>query len=321
MIEKIKILLEALPEKDTFKIESIDGYKDYFIVVDSHGNICFFINPEKPLKSKVPAISSDGININIRYNINCDILIDNKIVSEKLTVLILKNNDEQYINQFSENCIKLCEKLGDNPNFEELVIYINVLRELFSKPRKKKDITELGLWGELLLIYNSNKKSQVIDSWHLSAGEIYDFNNGNNIIEVKTTLQPLRVHKISHKQITSIKRNNGSLCSIMTSNITEGLSVMDLVEKIKSEVESSVQFKFEEKLIELAGEGYVNFSKKYDLNQGLKNLEFYNYDIIPSINSREIQNEIFDLKFSLNIEEIENKKPEDFNELESIIFN
>ena len=81
MIEKIKILLETLPEKDTFKVESIGGHKDYFIGVDSHGNICFFINPEKPLKSKVPAISSDGININIRYNINCDILIDNKIVS------------------------------------------------------------------------------------------------------------------------------------------------------------------------------------------------------------------------------------------------
>ena len=74
-------------------------------------------------------------------------------------------------------------------------------------------------------------------------------------------------------------------------------------------------------MIELAGEGYVNFTKKYDLNQGLKNLEFYNHDNIPCINSDEIPNEIFDIKFSLNIEEIENKKSEDFNDLESTIFN
>ena len=184
MIEKINTLLKELPVKDTFKVESIDGYTSYFVGVDCDGNICFFINPIKPLKSKVPAISSDGININIRYNINCDISIDDKMISEKLTVLILKNNDEQFINQFSENCIKLCENLGDNPNFEELVIYINILRELFSKPRKKKNITELGLWGELLLIYNSSNKQKVINSWHLSAGEIFDFNDGNNIIEV-----------------------------------------------------------------------------------------------------------------------------------------
>ena len=321
MIEKIKFLLQNLPDQGTFKVESIKGYESYFIGVDCEENICFFINPEKPLKSKIPAISSDGININIRYNINCDISIDNNLISEKLTVLILKNSEELFVDKFAENCIKLCEKLGDKPNFEQLVIYINVLRELFSKFRVKKDITELGLWGELFIIYNSSNIPKVIDSWHLSAGEIFDYNDGNNIIEVKTTLQPLRIHKISQKQITSIKRNHGSLCSIMTSNITDGVSVNGLVDNIKSKIESSIQLKFVEKLIDLAGEGYVNFSKKFDINQAVKNLKFYNYNIIPYINSKEIPSQIYDVKFNLNIEEVDSKKNENFNSLESIIFN
>ena len=146
MIEKIKILLETLPEKDTFKVESIDGYKNYFIGVDSHGNICFFINPEKPLKSKVPAISSNGININIRYNINCDILIDNKIVSEKLTVLILINNDEQYINQFSENCIKVWASLSVCECVSSSKIFYKFLSHLRSRTRTARTLLRLSFF-------------------------------------------------------------------------------------------------------------------------------------------------------------------------------
>ena len=114
--------------------------------------------------------------------------------------------------------------MGDNPNFEELVIYINVLRELFSKPRKKKDITELGLWGELLLIYNSNKNLFTQDFKKISYVELFP----NNLTGQKEYSEAYfkKIDEIENGVLDGIKMNDFVKEYSLSLKIIESVNVL-----------------------------------------------------------------------------------------------
>ena len=72
---------------------------------------------------------------------------------------------------------------------KDLKIEIEKLINLFTKFSKPALKTIQGLWAELLIIEQSKNPDYLIQSWHSSTTDKYDFNDGIDKIEVKSTFK------------------------------------------------------------------------------------------------------------------------------------
>ena len=140
-----------------------------------------------------------------------------------------------------------------------------------SQPTK----TEIGLWGELLTIYFSNSKESLINSWHVSGKEIFDFNFESLKIEVKTTKKTNRIHSLKHTQFIKLKKLDGVILSYLVMQSDNGKSCIELSDLILNQLDSNNREKFTEKLLECVGNNLENFNNRFDINYSRANIEAY----------------------------------------------
>lgn len=325
MIKTLEKLLKNPPYDDSWIGEEIQAYNKYYLCVDKKKSIYFCIVPSKIEEAISIANSTRGVFTVFRFGFNKTITINGKAVSKEITFIQLINpiQSPRFTERFTEDCLDIVEKFGDDPVYEDLINHLDVLRQIHMSLAKKRDISELGLWGELFLISNSINKKDAIQSWHMSASEIYDFNNGKNIAEVKTTIKPERKHKISQDQINDIKSKKSSLISIMTAPIeaTIGTSVNQLVDDIMQFLSQDEKSFFTEKLEELAGLEYLNYNKSFDRRLAEETLRSFDHDVLERIEPSNIPASILQIEFTLNLENIKAKSAADFNTLEKNLLN
>lgn len=164
---------------------------------------------------------------------------------------------------------------------------IEVLIELFSK-RKSVDLkVVVGLWGEMFFINQSLNKSETLNAWHNDVYSQFDFSYPNNkYFEVKTTLDPNRIHDFSNRQIENYKELDVEIASIQTElsvsgrtlkdlwdSITNDLKDLDLKDKINRIITNTLKSDFQ-----------ALYEYKFDYAFAESSLKYFNTKEIPSIN-------------------------------------
>ena len=170
-MELKNILLSISEPIDTevYHVKDVPNFKSYKIGRDNKGNIVFLIIPNSFLSKKSP-LNYSLKNLTIEYGLEGTLLINEKEKNEKFICIKLKDNDENKNLKeiFFNVCSMLSEELGDQPGFESVVKYLDGLKNLFSKLVKKSSKSEIGLWGELFIIFNSINPTELINAWHIN---------------------------------------------------------------------------------------------------------------------------------------------------------
>jgi len=174
---------------------------------------------------------------------------------------------------------------------------------MFSKLTQSRNIKEIGLWGELFLIYVSTNKEFLIDSWHINNSDTFDFNDGSTKLEVKTTTKGQRIHNFRLNQILKSIEAESLIVSIMTSRIELGISVKDLIIKINKNLINDYKIKLMEKVVDAAGNKLPEFKSKFDATTAVNCYKFYKASTIPSIHHNcIIDPEVSNVNFDTNLE-------------------
>jgi hypothetical protein len=304
MIEIIKNLKhrENL-DKGYFHVENIPNYQNHLLGIDSNNYIILLIKCKKE-DNIINPISSQGEYLDILYQKECKIRNNDLELEDVFTVLQLKSNNQLLINTFLNICEHILNKIGQLPNLDITATTLDSIKKLFSKLLNKTSKTELGLWGELFLIYISKDHEYLIDSWHKNSNNTFDFNDGIDKVEVKTTIQSERKHNFSLHQLSSSVSDEVFICSIMTTEIDLGSSIIQLVEMISDKISMIYRLKLNEKMIEVAGKNIEEFNNKYDISTAKKSLKIYNSNKIPSIQKESIPVEVSNVKFTASLEKI-----------------
>jgi hypothetical protein len=195
--------------------------------------------------------------------------------------------------------------LGESPSVDEVHQEVEKVRLLFVKLSKKSIRTELGLWGELFCIAMSSDKSFLLKSWHKNSSDKFDFNDGRNLLEIKTTLKNIREHEFSYDQIRNERSDDLLILSIMTFETDFGKSVFDLYKIILDDLSNEDRISFTNKLFEIAGDELHNYERKFDLYQAQKMSKFYPPASIPSVEKNSISPLIKHIRFISNLENSE----------------
>ena len=208
-------------------------------------------------------------------------------------------------NIFISLCNELIELIGEKPSYDRVIDVVKRLRELFMNFLRPAIKDEIGLWGELFVISQANNFENAIDSWHINSNDTFDFNDGSNKMEVKTTTKNERVHAISLNQILKSIDSESLICSIMTSKIDLGLSVLDLKEIISLKINSVYKYKLNEKVTISAGDKWIEFNNKYDYSTAVNSMSYYNADVVPKIDPYSLDPKVSNVKFNVNLESIQ----------------
>lgn len=304
---------------DCFSAATLPFTKRHKMGISPDGYPMFFIecnNNEHSLDINLEFIS-------VLFNRNCMLMENNNERIENVyTIISLKTDNIDFQQYFLEVVCIVLEQLPDKPNHKQLKAEIHKLIELFSRFTRPPRKTIQGLWAELFLIEQVQYPEYLIQAWHASPEDKFDFNDGRDKIEVKSTSKQRRVHSFSIEQLNPNKNSNLLVASLLVTQTGSGKNIFDLKNSICKRVQNlQLQFRLNEILSQTLGSDFDKvFDVYFDYQQAIDTLEFYDFRDIPTIHNTNIPIEVTNVHFDCDLSRVITIKDKDFDTSQSPLF-
>lgn len=260
--------------------------------------------------------------ISVLFNRPCS-LSENNVQSENTyTIISLKTENRDFQKYFFDVVCIVLEQLPENPTHKQLKKEIQKLIDLFSQFNRPPRKTIQGLWAELFIIEQANNPEYLIQSWHSSSEDKFDFNDGQDKIEVKSTTKVSRIHRFSLEQLNPNKNSNLLIASLFVVQTGKGKNIFDLIDSICKRVQSiELQFRLNEIVSQTLGNDLDKvFDSYFDYQQACDTLAFFDFKDIPAIKNDAIPNEISNIHFDCDLSNISAVEDEDLKSSKKLLF-
>jgi len=301
-----KLLIQQSPVGDAYKIIALPNMPNHKIGIDSSSFVSVLIYNKGKTEQYIPTRRFKYFEM--FFNRKCKIVSDEEqpILIEKYTVLTFKNINRELQSYFLTLCEDLLKRLGNNPNTNSLVdeIYkITSLFQLLSSPPTK---TIQGLFGELLIINHSNFPNYHLKAWHVDQKSIYDFDDGKECLEVKTTTSPKRIHSFSQEQLANRKGRTIYVASVLLQRIDMGHSIFELLSEVKERIkDKKLLYKLDTLVFKTLGNELENYDEvRFNYNTAIDSLEYYSVEHIPKILQSDIPTGVTQIKYLSSLEDV-----------------
>ena len=292
---------------DNFTIAALPSIKNHKMGISQNGHPMFFIKCDS--NTIIKYLDTNLEFISVQFNRHCQ-LINKKGKTEEGTysIILLKTDSCSLQEYFIKIVFVLIKNISENPVLSDLKIEIDKLINLFSKFSKPALKTIQGLWAELLVIEQSKNVDYLIQSWHSSISDKYDFNDGIDKIEVKSTTKCRRIHHFSLEQLTVNPKSNLIIASVFASETGKGTSVFDLIQKIESKIiDKNLTFRINEMVAATLGKEFEkSFDIFFDYQFAIATIQYYSSVDIPTIGANYIPSNIINVQFDCDLTDIKN---------------
>jgi hypothetical protein len=238
--------------------------------------------------------------LQLEQNVECKISENGKNSFKTFTVVTFTSTDrnlQEYFLRISETLVKtLSSKLTQHQVIESLNKFVEVFRALTDTPTN----TVHGLWTELFLIENSTNPKTLLYYWHNLPEEKFDFNSGEEKIEVKSNSSFERIHTFSSEQLNAPTGTQVLIGSIFIRQNNSGQSIQQLVDSIASKVQHDIDLadKLNNIICKTLGNSLEQSIRiKFDYNLAKDSLQFYNHLDISKIEEVNIPNEVSEVRY------------------------
>ena len=315
-----ELRLKSVSNADNYSVATLPMIKNHKIGISQQELPLFFIKCDNV--EKVKCLDYNLEFITVRYNCTCD-LIGNKNKVEKgvYTIISLKTESLDIQEYFLNIVYLIIKNLPQLPSLSSLKIEVEKLINLFSRFSNPPIKTIQGLWAELLLIEQSSNPEYLIQSWHCTTNDKFDFNDGKDKIEVKSTSKNRRIHSFSIEQLNPNFNSNLLIVSIFAIKSGMGKNVLDMISLIEKRIKKNeLIFKLNEIIAQTLGNDFEKiFEVNFDYQYGVDNIKYYNFKSIPTIQINHIPKEVTNVKFESDLTDIKNI--EDWDKKSDLIYS
>jgi len=291
----------------------------FFLGVSDIGTPMFLIDCEF-----TNAIADSELEyISILYNKQCKIFDDSKREFLKTcSVIILNSNNYDFQTYFLEVIYLMVKNLPQNPTQEEIKNEIDKVIALFRCMSKPSVKTVQGLWAELFVIAQAKNPEYLIKAWHSTPRSKFDFNDGKDKVEVKSTSGMKRIHKFSLEQLNPNENSKLIVASVFTVETGIGKNINDLRVMIFSKInDTAIQRLVDSIIFETLGCDLEKaFDFYFDYQYAIDELCFFDAEKIPKIEKKHIPQEISFVNFSCDLSSISPLSKEKYSSSESLLF-
>lgn len=317
LIQKFQELkTRSIPEVG-FNAVAISDDSPHRLGISHEGYPIFFI---KCSSSK--RITDINLNLfKVLFNRQCSIS-DNDLSSKidgVFSIIQLNSLNPDFQKYFLEVVYLLLRRLDDKPSISVLKSEVSKLLSIFTSVKTISKEIVRGLWAELIVIKKSSNPSYLIRSWHIVPEDKFDFNDGNDKIEVKSTNGAKREHTFAIEQLNPNPGAKLLIASMFVVQTGVGKTIFDLVDEISTSINDvDVLFKLREQVTQTIGSNIDEVAKMYfDEVASLDSLNFYDYSSIPAISLSSIPDYVSGVHFRSDLSNI---APVEFFDQDSVLF-
>ncbi len=257
-------------------------------------------------------------NLSIEFNLECIVhQQDGTKEISKFTVVICHDLDSFIVKFFFNIMVYVIEIIGKRPADIEIYNALNAVVDLFRSLTQPPRKSVQGLWSELFLISKSNSPITLLQAWHFSPEDRYDFCSNNMRIEVKSSSQRMRKHHFSLEQLNPPPNTNLLIASVFVERSGGGISISDLLINIREKLENEPRWVlYLERIVsQTLGTSLKNgLSERFDYELSISSLAFFDYKVVPTIKSK-LPIEVSNVHFISDISGKPNIKVQDFRSL------
>jgi len=306
------------PFQDYISVESIPYSSHHKIGISSDGYPLFFVKCNNESKS----IDINLELISVLFSQECNIRENENNSNEVFTIVLLKTFNSDLQQYFTDVFSIILQQLESIPSERDLYREIRKVIDLFSSINKPPIKSIQGLWAELLVIEKAINPEYLINAWHISPLDKYDFNDGKDKLEVKSTTKSKRIHSFSIQQLNN---NPGSDLLIASTFVIEtgiGTSILNLRDNIISMTSNiNVQLRINEIIYKTMGNEYEKLGDIFfDYQLASDSLSFYKVADIPRIQSNAIPFEVSNVTFDCDLTNTQNVLDKDYDLQDSLLF-
>ena len=259
----------------------------YRVGRDSQGNPAILIETTGTVGA-VGLSDFEGRHLRVGHGLNCSISeADVEIGREQFSVVTCVDSDELLQDRFFDAAETLLRSLGETPTIKELRRLVNGLIELFRLASQPARGTVQGLWAELWVVAQARKPEALLDAWHAEPTDAYDFNSGQNRLEVKSSSQRTRRHAFSHRQLQPPAGTQVVIASVFVESSGGGSTVAMLVERIRRRVANPQALRRLDHVVAstLGADWRASIEAPFDSELASESLRFYSVEAVPSLHS------------------------------------
>lgn len=298
-----ELKLEGSHSINGFRVSGIPSLTNHKIGVTNNGMPIFFVRSS--ISSYVPNISLDMMSV--QFCQLCKLIHDNgQSIESTYTVIALKPTAEEMSDYFLEILHLVLLKIGDTPSQKILIDEIEKVVELFRQLGQSSSKTVQGLWAELFMISKSKNPAYLINSWHITPTDTFDFNDGKNKIEVKSTSKTRRIHHFSLDQLLPNKESKLLICSLYTIPTGMGVNIFDIAKIIEERLTSiDDKLRLNAMLMRTLGDKYATAGEIYfDYQKAVDTMAFFTHSSIPSISASCVPSAVSHVRFDSDLSDL-----------------
>lgn len=201
-----------------------------------------------------------------------------------LTVLRCTSLIEDHQRLFVSLLDTVIAAVGQPATSAKLHAVIQQLAVIFSSLSQPARTTIQGLWGELLVITLARDTERLFRSWHATVSDDFDFSDGVERIEVKTTSSRKREHMFSLEQLRPPEGTVAQVASLIVRPAGGGVSVADLTAEIETRIDHDLELrlKLHVLIVQTLGVEWAHSAKwRFDRELAAGSLAFFNSASIP----------------------------------------
>lgn len=303
--------LKEVPIGDNtgYRVMPLPGMKHQKIGISPSQKPTFFIEASSKDNRNPSDINLELISV--FFNTYCELISGEVKTGGTFTIISLKTESIELEEYFVEVVYLVLKKLTSKPDILQLRIEIEKIINLFSKLTTPAIKTIQGLWAELLVIDQSNNVDYLVRSWHISGTSKFDFNDGVDKIEVKSTSKSRRIHSFSIEQLSPNLNSKLVIASVFAVRTGVGKSIFNLIDNISKRLhEKDLAFKINEIVAETLGRDLQNsFDIYFDYKLAQDTLQYYLSSNIPTISHNAIPREITQIHFECDISDVDTMEP------------
>ena len=305
--------LQGVVNEKTLNAISIPDYPNFRIAINVDGNPVLLLTVKENVNFAVYK------NFRLKYlrleqNIVCKISENGEYRFQTFTVITFTSDNRNLQNYFLRISETLIKSLSNKPTQQQVIDSINKFVEVFSSLNDTPTNTIHGLWAELFLIDNSKNPATLINYWHNIPEEKFDFNSGNEKIEVKSNSNFERVHFFSSEQLNPSIGSQVYIASIFIRQNSNGQNIQQLMESISNKIQKETELI--EKLTRLVLKTLGNsieesINIKFDYKIAKDSLRFYRHQDIRKIDEIHIPTEVSRVQFISDLTDLKSVNPND----------
>ena len=224
-------------------------------------------------------------HIEVHHDVQCQILSPTDTRTAIVTIVICRSSTHQLQELFLQMTVPFLHMLAGMPSRREVVEAISQIVELFRAMERPARKSIVGLWAELFLMDQASDVSLLLRCWHNHSEDRYDFNQGDQRIEVKATGTRVRRHHFRHEQLLPPLGTELFIASVFVESSGGGHSITDLIQSIKERTfHPDLQRRLQKLVVEALGEDLEDaLDSRFDYELALHSISFYTHTSIPSI--------------------------------------